>query len=141
MDATSQPIRLSSQLRQHLRALRESRGLTQAQLGRLLGVKQARVAEIESNPGAVSVDQLIRVFAVLGSTLYLSNAGVPGRAGAQRPAAKSVRQKTAANVPPPTRRSRRAKTTPQADAKLDPTRASTAPRRTSLTSLPKKGTW
>ncbi len=59
------PIHLTSQLREHLRALRKARGLTQAALGRLLGVGQARIAEIEGNPGAVSVDQLMKVLSAL----------------------------------------------------------------------------
>jgi HTH-type transcriptional regulator / antitoxin HipB len=65
------PIHLTSQLREHLRALRKARGLTQAALGRLLGVGQARIAEIESNPGAVSVDQLMKVVSALRATLLL----------------------------------------------------------------------
>jgi HTH-type transcriptional regulator / antitoxin HipB len=72
----SSPLRLPGQLKQHLRALRKSRGLTQAQLGALVGVKQARIAEIEANPGAVSLDQLIKVLAALGGTLHLHSAGV-----------------------------------------------------------------
>lgn len=65
------PIHLTSQLREHLRALRKARGLTQAALGRLLGVGQARIAEIESNPGAVSVDQLMKVVSALRASLVL----------------------------------------------------------------------
>lgn len=65
------PIHLTSQLREHLRALRKARGLTQAALGRLLGVGQARIAEIESNPGAVSVDQLLKVVSALRASLVL----------------------------------------------------------------------
>jgi HTH-type transcriptional regulator/antitoxin HipB len=70
------PLRLPGQLKQHLRALRKSRGLTQAQLGALVGVKQARIAEIEANPGAVSLDQLTKVLAALGGTLHLHSADV-----------------------------------------------------------------
>jgi HTH-type transcriptional regulator/antitoxin HipB len=65
------PIHLTSQLREHLRALRKARGLTQAALGRLLGVGQARIAEIESNPGAVSVDQLMKVVSALRASMVL----------------------------------------------------------------------
>jgi len=57
------PLRIPDQLKQHLRALRKSRGLTQGQLGALVGVRQARIAEIEANPGAVSLDQLTKVLA------------------------------------------------------------------------------
>lgn len=65
------PIQLTSQLREHLRSFRRARGLTQAALGQLLGVGQARIAEIESNPGVVSVDQLMRVLSALRVSLVL----------------------------------------------------------------------
>ncbi len=128
MDATPQPIRLSSQLRQHLRSLRESRGLTQAKLGSLLGVKQARVAEIESDPGAVSVEQLIRILAVLGATLYLNQSGssMPGRVETQTIPAKPVRQRAISKTKS-TQRARQVK--------------AAAPRRPAVASIPKKGTW
>ena len=77
----SYPIRLPDQLRQHLRALRKSHGLTQAQLGALVGVKQARIAEIEAAPGAVSLDQLTRILAALGGTLHLYASGMSVSAG------------------------------------------------------------
>jgi HTH-type transcriptional regulator / antitoxin HipB len=94
------PLRIPDQLRPHLRALRKSRGLTQAQLGALVGVKQARIAEIEANPGAVSLEQLTRVLAAMGATLHLhavaatqpaSASDVPGARGAKpraKPAAR-----------------------------------------------------
>ena len=44
--ATAFPVRFPDQLRQHLRALRKRHGLTQAQLGALIGVSQARIAEM-----------------------------------------------------------------------------------------------
>ncbi len=65
------PVHFSSQLREHLRALRKERGLTQASLGQLLGVGQARIAEIENNPGVVSVDQLMKVLSALSVSMVL----------------------------------------------------------------------
>jgi HTH-type transcriptional regulator/antitoxin HipB len=65
------PVSFPGQLRQHLRALRKRRGLTQAQLGALIGVSQARIAEIEANPGLVNFEQLMRLLAVLGVSLTL----------------------------------------------------------------------
>jgi HTH-type transcriptional regulator/antitoxin HipB len=65
------PISLSIQLREHLRALRKQQRLTQAQLGERIGVSQARIAEIEANPGAVSVEQLLLLLATLGAGLKL----------------------------------------------------------------------
>lgn len=70
-------IQLPNQLREHLRALRKERGLTQAALGRLLGVGQARIAEIENNPGVVSIDQLMRVLSALQTSLILRDEITP----------------------------------------------------------------
>lgn len=68
MDYTIQtPLQLSS----HLRALRRARGLSQVALGRLLGVGQTRVARIEGDPTAISVEQLIEVLAALNVRLVL----------------------------------------------------------------------
>ncbi|MNE56082.1 Antitoxin HipB [compost metagenome] len=65
------PVHFSNQLREHLKALRKERGLTQAALGQLLGVGQARIAEIENNPGVVSVDQLMKVLSALRASMVL----------------------------------------------------------------------
>ena len=82
------PIHFADQLRQHLRALRKAQGLTQAGLGQLLGTTQSRVADIEANPGAVSVDQLFRILAALGAEVALRD-----RRGARAPGSAA---------PPPT---------------------------------------
>ena len=63
------PVTLSSQLRQLLKSLRKSRGLTQSELALRLGVVQSRVADIERDPGAVSVEQMLQVLALLGAQL------------------------------------------------------------------------
>lgn len=81
------PLRISDQLKPHLRAMRKRLGLTQAQLGVLVGVKQARVAEIESHPGAVSLDQLTKVLAALGGTLHLHSTDAAGNETRTAPAA------------------------------------------------------
>lgn len=65
------PIRFPDQLRQQLRALRKSKGLTQAQLGKLVGVGQVRIAEIERDPSVVSVAQLFRLLAALDAHFVL----------------------------------------------------------------------
>ena len=61
------PVQLASHLRQLLKSLRKSRRMAQAELARRLGVVQSRVADIERDPGAVSVEQLLQVLAVLGA--------------------------------------------------------------------------
>ncbi|HEX7636964.1 MAG TPA: helix-turn-helix domain-containing protein [Burkholderiaceae bacterium] len=67
------------QLRDQLRALRRNAGLTQAELGRRLGVSQARVAEMEGAPGSVSTERFLEILHALGSEMVL-------RAGEARPA-------------------------------------------------------
>jgi HTH-type transcriptional regulator/antitoxin HipB len=75
------PLRFVDQLRPHLKALRKKRGLTQAQAGALIGVSQARIAEIEADPGAVSFEQLVKLLSALGASFILredeSAASVP----------------------------------------------------------------
>jgi len=70
----SYPISFSEQLAQHLKAFRKSRGLTQAQLAMRLGVTQSRVADIETNPGKVSLDNLLKVLSVLDIRILLTEA-------------------------------------------------------------------
>lgn len=112
------PLRIADQLRPHLRALRKRRGLTQAQLGALVGVKQARIAEIEAQPGAVSLDQLTRLLAVLGGTLHLH-----------------------AEDETPPEPAPRAKPKPKAKAARPAKRSSTAPVAPAVKIPAKKGVW
>ena len=65
------PVQFVSQLQQLLKSLRKSRQLTQAELARRLGVVQSRVADIERDPGAVSVEQLLQVLAMLGAQVVV----------------------------------------------------------------------
>jgi len=67
-------IHSPTQLSAHLKSLRKARRLTQAQLGALIGVGQARVADIEKNPGAVNVAQLLEVLHALDTRLLLASA-------------------------------------------------------------------
>ena len=71
------PIQSPGQLSSHLRALRKVRGLSQAQLGALLGVGQTRVARIERDPTAVSVAQFLSVLNALAVQMVLRPAGEP----------------------------------------------------------------
>ncbi len=67
------PINFADQLAQHLKSFRKSRGLTQAQLALHLGVTQSRVADIETNPGKVSLENLLKVLSVLGVRMILTD--------------------------------------------------------------------
>jgi HTH-type transcriptional regulator/antitoxin HipB len=125
------PLRIPDQLRPHLRALRKRLGLTQAQLGALVGVKQARIAEIEANPGAVSLDQLTRVLAALGATLHLHAVGATQQAaGAAAPNPRGSK--------PPARPA--AKTPAKTPAKGRATPKPTTPR-AAVVIPARKGTW
>ena len=139
------PLHLTRQLREHLRSLRKARGLTQAGLGRLLGVGQARIAEIESNPGAVSVDQLMRLVSALQATLVLRDEATGASSGPADPdaaaAAAAADAADAAGVlrvaeAPPTRR-RTAPTSREAAPGAD---AAPAGGR-GLVIPPRKGSW
>ena len=72
--AMDYPLKTAEQLRQQLRSLRKKRRLTQARLGELLGVTQARVVEIEANPGSVSLQQIMQVLNALSAGLVIRDA-------------------------------------------------------------------
>lgn len=122
--AAAFPVRFPDQLRQHLRALRTRHGLTQAQLGALIGVSQARIAEIEANPGLVNFEQLMKLLSVLGVSLTLQEeAAVP--AATRVPAATASKSKA---------------TKPQPKTVSRPPEVAPASRR-ALVARPKKGSW
>jgi HTH-type transcriptional regulator / antitoxin HipB len=65
------PIHFAEQLSQHLKAFRKTRSLTQAQLAMHLGLTQSRIADIETNPGKVSLENLLKVLAALDVRMLL----------------------------------------------------------------------
>jgi HTH-type transcriptional regulator/antitoxin HipB len=115
------PVRFPNQLRQHLRALRKRHGLTQAQLGALIGVSQARIAEIEADPGLVNFEQLMKLLSVLGVSLSLQE-GALEPAGASGPTAKASRPKTAKPL-------------------AAPKQSEGEPTKRNFVARPKKGSW
>lgn len=56
---------------QYIRHARKSQGLTQTQVGRLLGLSRQRVSEYERNPGAMTVDELLHLSAALDLAVHL----------------------------------------------------------------------
>ena len=92
-------IQSPGQLSAHLRSLRKSRGLNQAQLGAVLGVGQARIARIERDPSAVSVKQFLALLGALGVQMVLRANGPVGVADASADASG-----TASTRPARTRR-------------------------------------
>jgi HTH-type transcriptional regulator/antitoxin HipB len=67
-------LQTPAQLANHLRSLRKSRGLSQVQLGRMVGIDQSRIARIERNPERVSVQTLLQLLAKLRVRLLLDPA-------------------------------------------------------------------
>lgn len=68
------PLQTSAQLADHLRSFRKARGLTQAQLGRMIGIDQSRIARVERNPGRVSVNTLLQLLTALRVRVLLEQA-------------------------------------------------------------------
>ena len=69
------PIQSPGQLSAHLRSLRKASGLSQVQLGAMLGVGQTRIARIERDPTAVSVEQFLDLLGALGVQMVLRSNG------------------------------------------------------------------
>jgi HTH-type transcriptional regulator/antitoxin HipB len=67
-------LQTPSQLADHLRSFRKARGLTQTQLGRLVGLDQTRITRIERNPAKVSVGTLLQLLAALRVKVLLQPA-------------------------------------------------------------------
>lgn len=93
------PIQSPGQLSAHLRSLRKARGLSQVQLGAALGVGQARIARIERDPAAVSVEQFLDLLGALGVQMVLRSTGprtaaTPGAVPTKPAPAAPVRPKT-----------------------------------------------
>jgi HTH-type transcriptional regulator/antitoxin HipB len=59
------------QLRAALRSLRKRQRLNQTETGRLLGVSQMRIANIEAAPMKTSFEQMSRLVAALGARLVI----------------------------------------------------------------------
>jgi len=71
------PVNTPQQLRTILRTLRQSRGLTQAQLGQLIGVSQKRIARIEAAPEVTAFDQIARMVSAMGGRLAIEDSAAP----------------------------------------------------------------
>ena len=75
------PLQTPAQLADHLRSFRKARGLTQAQLGRMMGIDQSRITRIERNPGRVSVRTLLQLLAALRIRVVLEQTAAPKASG------------------------------------------------------------
>jgi DNA-binding XRE family transcriptional regulator len=59
------------QIGQAIKQTRKHQQLTQAELGKLIGVQKAQISRLESNPGNVTIDTLLRVFNALQANIKL----------------------------------------------------------------------
>lgn len=95
------PLKTTEQLRQQFRSLRKKRGLTQAHLGALIGVTQARVVEIEANPGSVSLQQVMQVLNALGAGFVIRDTQAkPADAPSEAPRVFGAQPRTPADATP-----------------------------------------
>jgi HTH-type transcriptional regulator / antitoxin HipB len=95
-------LQTPQQLADHLQSLRHARGLTQAALGRLVGLDQTRIAKIERDPRVVSLGQLMQLLAVLGVRILLEPSGAErDLAVKKRAAGKSPKARKAADSDEP----------------------------------------
>lgn len=60
------------ELRIELAVMRQKAGLTQKQVAEKLGLPQPRIAEIERNPGRVSLSRLQKYMAAIGGKVSLT---------------------------------------------------------------------
>ncbi len=90
------PVSTSTQLSAVLRGLRQTRSLSQTQVGQLLGVNQKRIARIETVPGVTSFDQIARLVSALGGRLVIEADSPPVAAVAEKSKARKALVKPAA---------------------------------------------
>ena len=68
-----QVLSVPSQLGPLLRAARKHAGLSQGKLAQRVGISQSRMSHMELNPGSVSLEQLLAIFAVLGLEIVVGS--------------------------------------------------------------------
>jgi HTH-type transcriptional regulator / antitoxin HipB len=64
-------VQSPSQLSLHLKSLRKSRKVTQAEMAKRLQVTQERYSQIERNPELIATGRLLDILAVLGVDVLL----------------------------------------------------------------------
>ena len=69
------PVTTTGQLGPLLQRLRKQMGLSQAALGRKIGLSQERISRIERAPEKVTVDQLLTVLMALEAELQVARRG------------------------------------------------------------------
>ena len=77
------PITTTGQLGPLLQHLRKRQGLSQAALGRKLGLSQERISRIEGAPEKVTLDQLLTLLIALDAELQVAPRGGDAGRGAK----------------------------------------------------------
>ena len=65
------PLALAAQMSPQLRSLRKAKNLTQVQLAQLMGVAQSRIAAIERDATKLTLQQLMKLLALLDAELVV----------------------------------------------------------------------
>ncbi len=65
-----------------LKEKRRDRSLSQLEVGRLVGVRQATISKLENSPGTTKLDTLFRVLSALGVDLYVKDKKSDGKISA-----------------------------------------------------------
>lgn len=68
-----QVLSVPSQLGLLLKAARKDAGLSQGKLAERVGISQSRMSHMELNPGSVSLEQLLAIFAELGLEVVVAS--------------------------------------------------------------------
>ncbi len=58
---------------------RREKALSQLEVGRLVGVRQATISKLENNPDSTKIETLFRVMSALGVVFYVVDKIVPGK--------------------------------------------------------------
>ena len=58
---------------------RRDKALSQLDVGRLVGVRQATISKLENNPGSTKLETLLRVMSALGLGLYAKDKFAPAK--------------------------------------------------------------
>jgi len=97
----NQSVATPAQIRAVLSALRKHRGLTQAEVGALIGVTQKRIARIEADPAKASFDQIAKLIVLLGGDLVVVDKPMPAAIAEPtgKPASKRTTKPTAKAAP------------------------------------------
>ncbi len=70
-----QKIITKAQLSHLLQSYRNAKRLTQAELGQRAGISQERYSVLESDPGRITVERLLRIVNALGLEMVLQDKG------------------------------------------------------------------